>query len=228
MAKFELTRELIDFIRELIEQNNVAQLTEILLELHPADIAEIYEELSVDEAKFLYFLLDDDTAAEVLINLEEDDRQNFLKSLPSEEIARRFIDNLDTDDAADIISEMDEERQKEVLSFIDDTEVADDIADLLSYEEDTAGSLMAKELIKVRESWNIITCLRSMRRQVEEVDEVYFVYVVDDKDILKGTISLKRMLLASSENRVRELYNPDVISVNANTHSEEVANIMGK
>ena len=144
MAKFELTRELIDFIRELIEQNNVAQLTEILLELHPADIAEIYEELSVDEAKFLYFLLDDDTAAEVLINLEEDDRQNFLKSLPSEEIARRFIDNLDTDDAAHNL-EMDEERQKAVLSFIDDTEVADDIADLLSYEED-AGSLMARSL----------------------------------------------------------------------------------
>ena len=228
MANFELTREYIDLIKEQIEQNDIAHLTETIFDLHPADIAEIYEELSLDEAAFLYLLLDDDTAAEVLINLEEEKRQSFLKALPSEEIARRFIDNMDTDDAADVISEMDEDRQKEVLSYIDDTEVAGDIADLLSYEEDTAGSLMAKELIKVKDSWNIIACLRSMRRQVEDVDEVYFVYVVDDDNVLKGTISLKRMLLASSDMLVGDIYNPDVISVSSQAHSEEVAKIMDK
>lgn len=228
MANFELTREFIEQIRLLIEQKDEAALTELIKDLHPADIAEIYEELSIEEAKFLYFLLDDDTAADVLIELEEDDRLRFLKALPSEVIARRFIDKMDSDDAADVLSELDEERQREVLSFLDDISVAGDIVDLLNYEEDTAGSLMAKELIKVKESWNIVTCLRSMRRQVEDVDEVYFVYVVDNDGILKGTLSLKKMLLSGTDTLVRDIYNPDVISVSADVHSEEVANIMDK
>ena len=228
MANFELTREFIEQIRLLIEQKDEAALTELIKDLHPADIAEIYEELSIEEAKFLYFLLDDDTAADVLIELEEEDRLRFLKALPSEVIARRFIDKMDSDDAADVLSELDEERQREVLSFLDDISVAGDIVDLLNYEEDTAGSLMAKELIKVKESWNIVTCLRSMRRQVEDVDEVYFVYVVDNAGILKGPLSLKKMLLSGTDTLVRDIYNPDVISVSAEVHSEEVANIMDK
>lgn len=228
MANFELTREFIEQIRLLIEQKDEAALTELIKDLHPADIAEIYEELSIEEAKYLYFLLDDDTAADVLIELEEEDRLRFLKALPSEVIARRFIDKMDSDDAADVLSELDEERQREVLSFLDDISVAGDIVDLLNYEEDTAGSLMAKELIKVKESWNIVTCLRSMRRQVEDVDEVYFVYVVDNDGILKGTLSLKKMLLSGTDTLVRDIYNPDVISVSAEVHSEEVANIMDK
>ncbi|HHU56660.1 MAG TPA: magnesium transporter [Bacteroidales bacterium] len=228
MANFELTREFIEQIRLLIEQKDEAALTELIKDLHPADIAEIYEELSIEEAKFLYFLLDDDTAADVLIELEEEDRLRFLKALPSEVIARRFIDKMDSDDAADVLSELDEERQREVLSFLDDISVAGDIVDLLNYEEDTAGSLMAKELIKVKESWNIVTCLRSMRRQVEDVDEVYFVYVVDNDGILKGTLSLKKMLLSGTDTLVRDIYNPDVISVSAEVHSEEVAKIMDK
>lgn len=228
MANFELTREFIEQIRLLIEQKDEAALTELIKDLHPADIAEIYEELSIEEAKYLYFLIDDDTAADVLIELEEEDRLRFLKALPSEVIARRFIDKMDSDDAADVLSELDEERQREVLSFLDDISVAGDIVDLLNYEEDTAGSLMAKELIKVKESWNIVTCLRSMRRQVEDVDEVYFVYVVDNDGILKGTLSLKKMLLSGTDTLVRDIYNPDVISVSAEVHSEEVANIMDK
>ncbi|WP_088655579.1 magnesium transporter [Geofilum rhodophaeum] len=228
MANFELTREFIEQIRLLIEQKDEAALTELIKDLHPADIAEIYEELSIEEAKYLYFLIDDDTAADVLIELEEEDRLRFLKALPSEVIARRFIDKMDSDDAADVLSELDEERQREVLSFLDDISVAGHIVDLLNYEEDTAGSLMAKELIKVKESWNIVTCLRSMRRQVEDVDEVYFVYVVDNDGILKGTLSLKKMLLSGTDTLVRDIYNPDVISVSAEVHSEEVANIMDK
>lgn len=228
MANFELTREFIEQLRALIDQKNEEQLSEAIKELHPADIAEIYEELSIEEAKYLYFLLDDDLAADVLIELEEDVRLRFLKALPSEVIARRFIDKMDSDDAADIMAELDESRQKEILSYLDDITVAGDIVDLLNYEEDTAGGLMAKELIKVKESWTIITCLRSMRRQAEDVDEVYFVYVVDNDGVLKGTLSLKKMLLSATDTIVRDIYNPDVISVNVNVNSEDVANIMDK
>lgn len=228
MANFELTREYVEQLKDLIDQKDESALSEILEELHPADIAEIYEELSLEEAKHLYFLLDDDTAADVLIELEESDRIRFLKSLPSEVIARRFIDKMDSDDAADVLAELDEVRQKEVLSYLEDIRMAGDIVDLLNYDENTAGGLMAKELIKVKETWSIFTCLRSMRRQAEEVDEVYYVYVVDNDGILKGTLSLKKMLLSTSDALVKDIYSPDVISVNVEVASEEVANIMEK
>lgn len=228
MVNFELTREYIENLRSLIAGKDEASISTLLEELHPADIAEIYEELTIDEAKFLYFLMDDDTAADVLTELEEDDRKKFLASLPSEVIAKRFIDKMDSDDAADVLGELDDDRQQEVLSHIVDISAAGDIADLLTYDEDTAGGLMAKELIKVKENWSIPTCLRSMRRQAEEIDEVYYVYVVDNDGILKGTLSLKRMLLSPFDTIVKDIYNEDVISVKTDVESEEVSNIMDK
>jgi len=228
MVNFELSRDFIDNLKELIENKNREQLNVVIEELHPADIAEIYGELNIDEAKFLYFLLDDDKAADVITLLEEDDRQKFLKSLPSEVVAKRFIDNMDSDDAADIIGEFDDDRKQEVLSHMDDVNSAGNIVDLLNYDEGTAGSLMAKELILVDESWDVPTCLRSMRKQANEVDDVYYVYVINEDDILKGTLSLKKLLLSSTKAKIKEIYNSDVISVFADTKSEEVSNIMEK
>jgi len=228
MVNFELTREYIDNLRELINAKNETTISTLLEELHPADIAEIYEELSIEEAKFVYFILDDDTAADVLTELEENDRKKFLDSLPSDVIAKRFIDKMESDDAADVLGELDDERQQEVLSHIDDVSTAGDIADLLNYDEDTAGGLMAKELIKVKEKWGVSTCLRSMRRQAEEIDEVYYVYVVDNDGILKGTLSLKRMLLSPTDILVRDIYNADVISVKVDVDADDVSNIMDK
>ncbi len=228
MVNFELTREYIDNLQAFIEAKDENAVSALLEELHPADIAEIYEELSIDEAKFVYFLMDDETAADVITELEEDDRKKFLDSLPSDVIAKRFIDKMDSDDAADVIGELDDQRQQEVLSAIDDVSTAGDIADLLAYDEDTAGGLMAKELIKVKESWGVPTCLRSMRRQAEEIDEVYYVYVVDSDGILKGTLSLKRMLLSPVDVLVKDIYNSDVISVKVDVDAEDVSNIMDK
>ncbi|PWE01068.1 magnesium transporter [Marinilabilia rubra] len=228
MANFELTREFVDKLKALIENQDNEGVSQILEDIHPADIAELYEELNIDEAKYIYFLLDDDRAADVIIELDENDRLKFLKALPSDVIAHRFIDKMDSDDAADVISEFDSERQQEVLSHIEDVNVAGDIVDLLNYDEDSAGGLMAKELIKVKENWSIPTCLRSMRRQAEEIDEVYYVYVVDNNGVLKGTLSLKKMLLSSADKHVRDIYYPDVISVGVDASSEEVSNIMNK
>ncbi|MBZ4675524.1 MAG: mgtE [Anaerophaga sp.] len=228
MANFELTREFVDELKSLIENQDNEAVSEILDELHPADIAELFEELNIEEAKYIYFLLDDDKAADVIIELDENDRLRFLEALPSEVIARRFIDKMDSDDAADVISELDLDRQQEVLSYIEDVNVASDIVDLLNYEENSAGGLMAKELIKVKESWSIPTCLRSMRRQAENIDEVYYVYVVDNNGVLKGTLSLKKVLLSASNKLVSDIYNPDVISVGVDATAEEVSNIMDK
>ena len=225
---FELTREFVTELQELINRQDKTAVQTAVENLHAADIAGIFSELSIEEAKFMYMELDGETRADVLIELEEDKRERFLKYLSGEEIAKHIIDNMDTDDAADVIGELSVTKQEEVLQSLEDAELAGDIVDLLSYDEDTAGGLMAKELIKVNENWSILTCLREMRKQAEDVDEVYYVYVVDDSNKLKGILSLKKLLLADTKSKVKDIYKADVISVKTDQHREEVANIMNK
>ncbi|MCW3805216.1 magnesium transporter [Plebeiibacterium marinum] len=228
MAEFKLTREFVDSIKHKIEIKDEVRVLEDIKDLHPADIADLYRELELEEAKYLYLIADDETAADVITELDEDERRRLLSSVPSEVIAKRYIDKMDSDDAADVLGEMEEGRQQEVLSHMDDVKSAGDIADLLNYDEDTAGGLMGKELIKVKESWNLPTCLRSMRQQGEVVDEVYYVYVVNNDGVLKGTLSLKRLLLSPTTQTVKDIYNDNLISVNANASAEEVSSIMDK
>src|SRR6056297_1050061 len=151
--QFELTREYIEELRLNIEQENSVAAFDLIKDLHPADIAEIYDGLTIDEARFLQLMLDGEKAADVLIELEEDDRERFLEVLPSEVIAKQFIDKLDSDDAADVLGELSEDKRDEVLHYVENLEQAGDIVDLLSYDEDTAGGLMAKALIAVNVNW---------------------------------------------------------------------------
>ena len=225
--QFELTKEFIDELRSFITNDQETEAFKLIKDLHPADIAEIYNEIDIEEARFLHVMLDGEKAADVLVELEEDDRERFLKVLPSQTIAE-FIDKLDSDDAADVIGEFSEEKQEEVLSFIDNLEQAGDIVDLLNYDENSAGGLMAKELITVNENWSITTCLKEMRKQAVDVDEVYYVYVIDDNNVLKGTLSLKKLLLTPSNTKIKNIINEDVTAVKADTPSEEVAHIMDK
>jgi magnesium transporter len=225
---FELTKEYIENLKSVIQQGDEKGALKLISPLHAADIADIYDDLTIDEARFLYLLLDGEKAADVLIELEDDDRQRFLKVLPSEVIARQFIDNMDSDDAADVIGEFEEDRQEEILSHIDNIEQAGDIVDLLHYDEDTAGGLMAKELISVNENWSMPTCLKEMRKQASEVDEVYYIYVVNDDKVLTGILPLKKMLLSPSVSKVKHVMKKDPIKVRADETSEEVANIMDK
>ncbi|HER08187.1 MAG TPA: magnesium transporter [Bacteroides sp.] len=224
----ELTREYVNELRAIIDQRNDHAALEMLGDMHPADIAEVYGNLSIDEAKYLYLLLDPEKASDVLVELEEDDREKFLEVLPPDVIATQFIHHMDSDDAADVIGDLTEEKKQEVLLHIDDVEQAGDIVDLLSYDEDTAGGLMAKELIRVNVNWGVATCIREIRKQAKDVDEVYFIYVVNDENVLLGILSLKSLLLASASTKVRELYEPEVRSVRTDTPSEEVAQIMEK
>ncbi len=227
-VQFELTKRYIEELKDLIQAGEEKKVIQLIGDLHAADIAEIYDEISIEEAKFLFLLLDGETAADVLAELDEDDREKFLKILPSDVIARQFIEKMDSDDAADVIADLSEEKKEEVLLHIDDVDQAGEIVELLAYDEDTAGGLMAKELIKVNENWTILTCLKEMSKQAADVDEVYYVYVVDDNDILKGTVSLKKMLLSQNRSKIKDISNTDVISVKTDTPSEEVAIIMKK
>lgn len=188
-----MNKEELEKVEQLIEQKNSEELKGLLSGLHPADIAELCNELDAEEARLIYLLLDNETAADVLIEMDEDARKDFLEILPSETIAKRFVDYMDSDDAVDIIREMDEDKQEEVLSHIEDIEQAGDIVDLLKYDEDTAGGLMGTEMVIVNENWSMPECLKEMRIQgQEDMDEIYYVYVVDDDERLRGVFPLKR------------------------------------
>jgi magnesium transporter len=226
--QFELTREYIDKLVDAI-QNQDIELVQILTnELHPVDIAEIFDEIDIEESRYLYLHLDKELAADVLVELEEDVREEFLKHLSSEEIASVFIDNMDSDDAADIIAELPEKKQDEVLSHMSDFEQAGDIVDLLNYDENSAGGLMATELISVNENWDVTTCIEEIRKQAEEVDEIYFVYIIDDSQILKGTLPLKKLLLAQGKTKIKDICNSDIISIKTDAKADDVASIMEK
>jgi magnesium transporter len=226
--QFELTKQFLDELNLAVESKNEANVLALIEPLRPVDIAEIINEQDLEEAIAFYVFLSEEQAADVLIELDEDVRERFLKSLSSEQIAKQFIDNMDSDDAADLLAELPTEKKNEVISHIEDIEQASDIIDLLNYPEDTAGGLMAKELVKVDINWDIKTCINELRRQTQEVENVYTVYVVDGNDVLQGIISLKRLLLTPDNKKVRDIYNDDVISVKADLNDEEVGQIMEK
>lgn len=226
--KFELTKDFIGELNERIENKDQKSIIAMITDCHPADIAEILDELEFENACFLFELLEDNIAADVLVELEDDLREELLKIHSPKEIAEEFVDNMDSDDAADIISELPENKKQEVLSHLEDQDLASDIVDLLNYNEDTAGGLMAKELIKVNSNWSVMRCVKEMRRQAEDVELVYTIYVVDDNNILLGTLSLKRLLLTDSKAIISNIMKEDIIKVSATMNQEEVANTMNK
>ena len=226
--QFEITREYIDQLKKLIEEKNTKEVELLIQELHPADIAEIMEDLSTEDAKFIFLLLDGEQASDVLVEIPENDRRRFLKELPPEYIASKFIEFMDSDDAADVVADLDEEVKIEVLNEIEDFEQAGDIVDLLEYEEDTAGGIMAKELVTVNENWTVAHCLSEISKQAQEVDEIYYVYVIDDQDKLKGVLSLKKLILNNTNTIIKNIYNDDIKMVTTDTRQEEVAEIMDK
>jgi magnesium transporter len=226
--RFELTKDFLEILREKITEQDVLWIKEHILELHFADIAEILDKLRNNEAKYIYFQLEEDTQADVLMELEEDVRDRFLASLSSKEIAGQ-LENLDSDDAADILGELSDEQIQEVISHMEDDEAAEDIVDLLNYDEDTAGGLMQKEFIQAKLDWPVNRCLVELRRQAEDVEKVYTIYVVDDFNKLVGVLSLKRLLFASPKTKIIDLYQgKNIISVKTSDDNEEVAKVMEK
>lgn len=223
-----MTKEYIELIKNLIEKKDSVLLQESISKLHPADIAEICSELDIEEARFLYRQLDNERAADALTEMDEDLRNELLEELPSEAIAKRFVNYMDTDDAVEIIRDMDEEKQEEVLSHIKDIEQAGDIVDLLQYDEDTAGGLMSTEMVVVNENWSMPECLKEMRRQAEELDDIYYIYVVDDDERLRGLFPLKKMVTSPSVSKVKHVMSTEVASVDVDTPIDEVTMLIEK
>ncbi len=225
--QFKISKELLVQIEQLIHQKNDQELEVLLNDLHHADIAEIFHELEIEEATYIFNILDSEITAEILLELEEDLREKILQGLSAKEIAEE-LDEMDTDDAADIISELSQSKKAEVISELEDVEHAKDIVDLLRYDEDEAGGLMGKELVKVNENWNVLTCVKEMRIQAEHVTRVHSIYVVDDDNRLKGRLSLKDLLTTSTKTMISSVYIKKVDYVRVDTPNVEVARIMQK
>ncbi|MGM9829368.1 MAG: magnesium transporter [Muribaculaceae bacterium] len=221
--QIDITPEFIEKFRQLAIARNEEEAREELSKLHPADIAELFHELEIEEAEFLDSLLDEERAADVLMELDEDDRKRLLANMPNEEIAKQFLEHLDTDDAVDLIQELDEEDRDEIISHIDDMEQAGDIIDLLKYDDDTAGGLMGTEMIIVNENWSMPECVKQMRAQAEDMDEIYNVYVVDNDNRLRGVFPLKKMITHPSVSKIKNVMQTDPISVKTDTPIEDVA-----
>ena len=225
--QFQLTPDYLEKVVQLIANKDRIALRQLLKDIHFADIAELLEELNSEEATCLIKSLESEITSEALMELDEDDREKILNRLSPLEIAKE-IEEMDTDDAADVVAELDDHIQKKVIEKIEDEEHASDIVELLTYEEDTAGALMAKELVKVKETWTVAGCVREMRRQAENVTRVHSIYVTDIDDKLKGRLSLKDLLTASTKTHISDVYISKVDYVSVNTKDEEVAKIMQK
>ena len=226
--QFELTREYLNDLKEAIVRNDELALIELVHDLHPADVAEILDELELEEATVLYKVLDANIASDVLTHMDEDTRDRFLGSLSSKEIAEQLIDNLDSDDAADMLNLFAQEQKEEIISMIEDRQQARDIVDLLHYEEGTAGALMAKELIRVNVNWTVSTSVKEMRKQAEAIDNVYTVYVVNDDGVLVGRLPIKKMLLTPLKTLISDIYDSQIKFVKVDEDQEEVASMMEK
>ncbi|MBK8805876.1 MAG: magnesium transporter [Bacteroidales bacterium] len=224
--KFELTRAYIDDLKELIEEENVTDALEKISDLHAADIADVFEQLDTEEAHYLFFNLRSELASQILTELEDDNIDRFLKAIPGEIIANVLIQQMNTDDATDIVQRLSPKLKDEVMHHLKDKEHAEDIADLLVFDENTAGGLMAKELIRVNWNWDINTCINDIRRQSEEVENVIYIYVVDDDEKLLGTLPIKKLITNHGKVKVYDILDKEIIYVQTATSSSEVATIM--
>lgn len=225
MQQVEITREYIEEVEKAIERKDSEFVLSTMAEMHPADITTVLYELDTNESKYVMDLLPPEVGAEILSDLDYDIRTDFLGYFTSAKIAR-YINLMDSDDAVDILNEQSVQTREEVIALLDNEEKAEHILDLLHYEEDCAGGLMGKELIKVNLNWRVRHCIEEIRRQAENVERIYTVYVTDKRDILVGRVSVKKLLLSRDDTPVKEIYNPDVISIESFRDENEVVNVM--
>ncbi len=227
VMEFELSKEYLERFQQALDEQDDAFITSSLEGINPADITALLYEFDSEECRYVFTILPKDIDAAILNDLEDDVRENFISEFTPEELAQ-FLEFLDSDDCADILYQMSIKKREEVIKFIDNEEKAAHIMDLLRYDEDVAGGLMAKELIKANINWSIVQCIEEIRKQAENVQKMYSVYVVDDLGKLVGKVSLKRLILAGDKAKIADIYDDTVVSVETYMDEEEVAQIMQK
>ncbi len=224
---FELSHDYINRLEQAIRDGDDQFVRSSMEGINPSDISSVLEELDNEQSRFVIDLLDEETSADIINDLDPDVRPRFLSGFDTGRI-NAFLSHLESDDVVDIINEMPVKRREEILAGIENEERAQYIIDLMRYEEDCAGGLMAKELIKANLNWNVVQCIEEIRRQAENVDTIYSVYVVDSKDKLLGRVSLKKIIIAEDKTLVKDIYETDMIAVETYHDQEEVVSIMRK
>ena len=228
LERIKINNDFINQVNNLCNEKDLIKLLEIINNLHHADVAEILEKTNIENARFIYNNIQQGKNALVLIEIDNDLRKSILLSLSAKDIADKIIVHLESDDAVNIINELSNKKKYLVLSKIKNKDLAYDISDLLNYEQNTAGSLMAKELIKVNQNWNTLKCLKEMRKQADGIKQVHTIYVVNDNNELIGLLSLRKLLLTSNDISIKEIVKKNIISVSAYERKENIANIMNK
>jgi magnesium transporter len=227
-VQFKLTKELLDEIREAISTESVSRIEHLLKDVHPADIADILDQMNLDDAKFIYETLDEDRASATLVELEDEVRDRFVKSLSNKEIAEQ-VEQMDSDDAADLIGDLSEEDQEEVIQHIEDKEAVEEVIDLLNYDEDTAGGLMQKEFIQAKADWKVSDAVVELRKQAEDIKNIYSIYVVDEDEKLVGVLQLKSLIFTAANRLVRDkMIATNIKYAKVNTSNTDVADMMEK
>ena len=226
-VQFELTREFLDRIEQAIEAENKKFISESLDGINPADIAAILSEFTSEQCKYVFDLLDSETDAEILMELEEDTRKDFMILFNSDRLAQ-FFDTLESDDGADVLMQLPLRTREEVIGYMADDEKAGNVVDLLRYDEDVAGGLMGKEFVRANKNWTVGQCIDELRRQAEKVEKVFFVFVVDDQEKLEGTVSLKDLILTNDDIKVSEICETEIHAVEPYQDEREVVAMMQK
>lgn len=226
--QFVVTKEYITELQDAISAEDKVLAKELVKDLHPVDVELIFDELNLEDAKYLFLLLEEEVAADVLAELEDDDLLRFIEVLPAKTLAKQFIPQMNSDDAADVIGHMSDHQREAVLSYLEDKELLGDIVDLLTYPEDSAGGIMAKEMVVVKENDTIRQCLQQLAKEAEDIDGIYYLYAVNDFGILKGVLSLKDLILNKTTALVSDIYKTDIVSVKTNMEAIEVATTMSK
>lgn len=224
LVEFELTKEFRDRFQQALDERDEQFIRVSLFGVKPADITSLLYEFNPEESKYVLDLLPIDMQADIVRDLDSDTRKNFLKTYPPQEITA-FLNLLASDDAADILNELPIKEREEVLSGLD-SELRAQVTELLRYEENVAGGLMAKELIKARVNWSVVQCVDEIRKQAESVNKFYVVYVVDESDKLLGKVALQDLIVSDAKTLVADIYERDIVSVETYLEDREVAEIM--
>jgi magnesium transporter len=227
IKQFELSKDYLESLRQGIESNELEFIHQSLDGVNVADVAAILDELSLAESIFVLRMLESQYAADILIELNDATLFKVLKELEEEEISS-FIELMDSDDGADILNLLSEKEREGVISHFKDPIKSEQILELLRYEEDTAGGIMAKEYIRANKNWNVVQTINEIRRQAENVEKIYSIYVVNNRQQLLGKVSLKKIVLASEDTRIEDIYDDEVVSVPTHMDQELVAEIMRK
>jgi len=224
---FELSKEYLESLKDHISLGDMEYIRQSLASANEADVASLLDELDMEEALFVLRTLEHEFSADILIELDEDPKNRVIKAMENQELAL-LVDLMESDDAVDVLNQLALQDREEVISYLQDEEKAKHILDLLRYDEDSAGGLMAKELIKANINWTVVQTIDEIRRQAENVEKIYAIYVVGNKERLLGRVSLKKIILASAHTKIADIYEDEVISVPTHMDEEEVAEIMRK